>query len=46
MGESADEFYVVCSTGSEETPQSVMAMISKADYYAGVDSMEPIKDVF
>ena len=46
MGESADEFYVVCSTGSEETPQSVMAMISKADYYAGVYSMEPIKDVF
>lgn len=46
MGESEDEFCVLYSTASEEAPQSVMAMISKADYYAGVDSMEPIKDVF
>lgn len=46
MGESEDKFYVICSTASEENPQSVMAMISKADYYAGVDSMEPIKDMF
>lgn len=34
------------ATASEEAPQSVMAMIPKADYYAGVDSMVPIKDVF
>ncbi len=46
MGESEDKFYVVCFTASEEAPQSVMAMIPKADYYAGVDSMVPIKDVF
>ena len=46
MGESEDKFYVIYYTTSEETPQSVMAMISKADYYAGVDSMVPIQDVF
>ena len=46
MGESEDKFYVIYYTTSEETPQSVMAMISKTDYYAGVDSMVPIQDVF
>ena len=46
LGESADKFYVICSTGSEGKPESLMGMISKADYYAGVDSMEPIQDAF
>ena len=46
LGESEGEFYVICSTGSEEAPQGEMAVISKADFYAGVDSMVPIKDIF
>lgn len=46
LGENADNFYVICSTAWEGKPESLMAMTSKADYYAGVDSMEPIRDVF
>ena len=46
MGESEDMFYVVSHGMDTEYMTEEMALISKADYYAGVDSMEPIKDVF
>ena len=46
LGESEDEFYVVCSTAPKGGPEGSRAMISKADYYAGVDSMVPIRDGF
>ena len=46
LGESEDKFYVVYSTPSRGEPEGTRAMISKADFYAGVDSMVAIKDVF
>ena len=42
MGESEDRFYCICTTHSGNEPEGSMATISKADYYAGVDSMEPV----
>lgn len=42
LGESDSEFYVILRTFDGATIASEMAMISKADYYAGVDSMQPI----
>ncbi|WP_417026175.1 hypothetical protein [Candidatus Allofournierella excrementavium] len=46
MGESEDMFYVISHGADTEYITEEMAVISKADYYAGVDSMQPIKDVF
>ena len=46
LGESESEFYVIRRTPGEGGTEGGTAMISKADYYAGVDSMQPIKDVF
>lgn len=46
LGESEDKFYVLYQGADSGHWVEEMAMISKADYYAGVDSMEPIKDIF
>lgn len=46
MGESEDMFYVISHGADTEYITEEMAVISKADYYAGVDSMQPIKDMF
>lgn len=46
LGESEDKFYVLYQGADSGHWIEEMAMISKADYYAGVDSMVPIKDVF
>ena len=46
LGESEDKFYVLYQGAGSGHWIEEMAMISKADYYAGVDSMEPIKDIF
>lgn len=46
MGESEDMFYVISHGMDTEYMTEEMALISKADYYAGVDSMKPIKDMF
>ncbi|HJB68643.1 MAG TPA: hypothetical protein H9770_07365 [Candidatus Fournierella excrementigallinarum] len=46
LGESESEFYVIRRTPGEGGAEGGMAMISKADYYAGVDSMRPIQNMF
>lgn len=46
MGESEDMFYVISHGADTEYITEEMAVISKADYYAGVDSIQPIKDMF
>ncbi|WP_394968039.1 hypothetical protein [Candidatus Allofournierella merdipullorum] len=47
LGGNENEFYVLCSSPLDfETRTCETAVISKADFYAGVDSMVPIKDVF
>ena len=46
LGESEDKFYVLYQGAGSGHWIEEMAMIPKADYYAGVDSMEPIKDIF
>lgn len=46
LGESEDKFYALYQGADSGHWIEEMAIISKADYYAGVDSMEPIKDIF
>ena len=46
MGESEDMFYVISHGADTEYITEEMAVISKADYYAGVDSMQPIQNMF
>ena len=46
MGGSEDMFYVISHGTDTEYQTAEMALISKADYYAGVDSMVRIQDVF
>ncbi len=47
LGENESRFYVLCGSRIDFGPRTYeTAMISKADYYANVDSRQPIQNMF